>query len=300
MDYKPETELLALKPHQLYPAGRKLGPEFLASTRQPLLGRSTPITSIGSCFAAEIRNDLVRKGFNYLHTEPGEGGRSNPVAWNRVYNTFCLRQEFERALSEFRPHDRFWEFDGQILDPYRKRVAWRSHAEAEDELARHRASARDAFTRAEVLIITVGLREVWYSKVDGSVFCQVPPARVFDADRHAFRCSTVAENLQNLESIHALMQAANPGCRIIITVSPVPLRATFLDQNVLISNSISKATLVVATHEFVARHDNVHYFPGYELVTAGIRRALERDNRHVRGRAVAKIMRVFEQMFVAG
>ena len=93
---------------------------------------------------------------------------------------------------------------------------------------------------------------------------------------------------------------ANPRCRIIVTVSPVPLRATFLDQNVLISNSISKATLVVATHEFVARHDDVHYFPGYELVTVGIKKPLERDNRHVRRRAVARIMRVFEQMFVAG
>jgi len=298
MEYRPEIELAALKPHQLYPEGRRLTPDFLASSRQPLLSRATPITSIGSCFAREIKNALVRKGFNYLQTEPGDAG-SNPAAWNRVYNTFCLRQEFERALAEFRPQERFWEFDGRVLDPYRKRIAWTSKEQAEEELAQHKDSARRAFTQAEVVIITVGLREIWYSKVDGSVFCQVPPAQVFDATRHAFRCSTVAENLANLEAIHALLKRANPGCRIVVTVSPVPLRATFLDQNVLVSNAISKATLVVATHEFVARHDDVHYFPGYELVTAGIRRALERDNRHVRRRAVARIMRVFEQMFVA-
>jgi hypothetical protein len=299
MPDKPVTGAAELKPHQLYPAGRKLAPDFLVVTRRPLLNRTTPITSIGSCFSREIRNELVRKGFNYLQTEPGAAGK-NPEGWNRVYNTFCLRQEFERALSDFAPRERFWEFDGQILDPYRKRVAWTSREQAEAELAQHRESARQAFTQAEIVIITVGLREIWFSKLDGAVFSQLPPSKVLDPARHAFRCSTVEENLANLEAIHALLKQANPRCRIIVTVSPVPLRATFLDQNVLISNSISKATLVVATHEFVARHDDVHYFPGYELVTVGIKKPLERDNRHVRRRAVARIMRVFEQMFVAG
>jgi hypothetical protein len=147
--------------------------------------------------------------------------------------------------------------------------------------------------------MTVGLTEVWYSKVDGSVFFQVPPPAVFDPEVHAFRNSTVDENLANLEAMHRLLVAANPACKLIVTVSPVPLRATFQDQNVVISNTVSKATLVVATHQFVSNHENVHYFPSYELVTVGIRRAFESDNRHVRRPAVHEIMKVFERMFVA-
>ena len=295
---KRAAALPDLKPHQLYPEGRALRADFLRATPRPLMSRGTPVTSIGSCFAMEIRNFLLSKGYNYLQTATVRNAPHSPSAWNRVYNTFSLHQEFQRALSSFTPQERFWELDGQILDPYRRWVTWASREQAEAELDQHRRSATAALTQARVVIITIGLREIWYSKLDGSVFCQAPPARLFDPDRHAFRNTTVEENVRNLEAIHALLADRNPGCQIILTVSPVPLAATFNDQNVVISNALSKATLVLAAHEFISRHDNISYFPGYELVTVAIRKALERDNRHVRRRTVRQIMNVFEHMFV--
>ena len=288
----PEITILNLKQRDLYPKGRALGPDFFLGEQHALMTRDTPVASIGSCFAREIKDHLVERGFNYLQTAHGS------AAWDRVYNTFCLRQEFERALGSFTPHERFWELDGLILDPYRKQVVWSTKEEAERELETHRQTAREAFTKAQILVITVGLTEIWHSAIDGSVFYQVPPAGVFDPQIHAFRNSNVSENLANLEAIHALMQAANPECRIIITVSPVPLRATFQKQNVVISNTVSKATLVAATNQFVANHDNVHYFPSYELVTTCIRGAFKGDNRHVSRRAIRRIMRIFEWMFL--
>lgn len=294
---RPEIEILDLKPRDLYPDGRRLRPDFFLDERHGLMTRETPVASIGSCFAREIKDYLVERGYNYLQTATGKNARHGSAAWDRVYNTFCLLQEFERALGGFDPHERYWQLEERVLDPYRKKVVWESVEQAEEELERHRVTAREALTRAEILVVTVGLTEIWYSKVDGSVFFQVPPVGIFDPDIHAFRNSSVEENAANLEAIHRLMAAANPECRIIITVSPVPLRATFRQQNVVISNTVSKATLVVATHQFVANHDNVYYFPSYELVTTGIRRAFESDNRHVRRQAVREIMRVFESMF---
>ena len=294
----PEITILNLQQRDLYPKGRDLGPDFFLGERHALMTRDTPIASIGSCFAREIKDHLVRRDFNYLQTAQGPNARHGSAAWDRVYNTFCLRQEFERALDSFTPHERFWEHEGKILDPYRKQVVWDTMEEAERGLEEHRQAAREAFTRARILVITVGLTEIWHSVVDGSVFYQVPPAGVFNPEIHAFRNSTVSENLANLEAIQALMQAANPECRIIITVSPVPLRATFQRQNVVIANTVSKATLVAATSQFVANHENVHYFPSYELVTTCIRRAFKDDNRHISRKAVRKIMRVFEWMFL--
>ncbi len=298
MAYVPETQILDLKPEHLYPQGRDLRPEFFQHQRTPLMSRETPVASIGSCFAREIKDYLVEKGFNYLQTATGKNARHGSAAWDRVYNTFCLLQEFERAIEGFEPHERFWELDGKLLDPYRKKVEWRDRAHAEEELELHRVTAREAITRAEVMIITVGLTEIWYSKVDGSVFFQVPPAPIFDPELHAFRNSTVDENLGNLESIHRVFKKGNPEGKIIITVSPVPLRATFREQNVVVANTTSKATLVVATQQFVANHDDVYYFPSYELVTTVIPKAFERDNRHVKRRTVRKIMKAFEAMYV--
>ncbi len=298
MPQHPEITILNLDKRDLYPKGGALCHKFFLNEQHALMTRDTPVASIGSCFAREIKDYLVNRGFNYLQTAQGPNARHGSAAWDRVYNTFCLRQEFERALGSFNPHERFWEHEGQILDPYRKQVVSDSIEEAERELETHRQSAHEAFTKAEILVITVGLTEIWHSTADGAVFYQVPPAGVFNPDIHAFRNSTVSENLENLEAIHALMQAANPDCKILITVSPVPLRATFQRQNVVISNTVSKATLVAATSEFVANHDNTFYFPSYELVTTCINSAFKGDNRHVSRKAVRKIMSVFEWMFL--
>lgn len=100
--------------------------------------------------------------------------------------------------------------------------------------------------------------------------------------------------------MHALLTAHNPGCQLIITVSPVPLLAAFrTEHNVVVNNAESKATLLVAAKAFVARHDDVHYFPSYELVQHAIRDPFEPDNRHVKRSTVDTIMRVFESTFVA-
>ncbi|MCB9838959.1 MAG: GSCFA domain-containing protein [Phycisphaeraceae bacterium] len=299
MPTHPEITILNLDKQALYPEGRALRPEFLMGHQRTLLTRDTPVASIGSCFAREIKDYLVAHGYNYLQTAQGPNARHGSAAWDRVYNTFCLKQEFQRALSdEFQPQERFWRHEGRLLDPYRKQVVWDDEAHAQRELEAHRIAARQALTSAKVVIITVGLTEIWHSTIDGSVFFQVPPATVFDHDRHAFRNSTAGENLANLEAVRALLHRANPDCQIVITVSPVPLRATFRPCNVVVANTVSKATLVAAVSEFVANHDNVHYFPSYELVTTCIPRAFKSDNRHVTPRAIARIMRVFESMFL--
>ena len=61
--------------------------------------------------------------------------------------------------------------------------------------------------------------------------------------------------------------ASTPTCRVIITVSPVPLVATATDQHVLVATTYSKAVLRVAAGEVAAALPEVVYFPAYELVT---------------------------------
>lgn len=295
----PEKVILGLGAKQMYPKGGALQASFLKAESLELLDKTTPIASIGSCFAREIKDYLTEAGFNYVQTATGPNARHGSAAWDRVYNTFCLRQEFERALTSFDPAEPLWELaDGRVLDPYRKDVQWASKADALAGLEEHRRTAREALMQARVLFVTVGLTEAWYSKLDGAVFFQVPPADVYDEARHGFRATTFAENRENLEVMRDVLYTANPDITMVVTVSPVPLRATFRGENVVSANVQSKATLVAATREFCDSHDDVHYFPSYELVSTVIADPFEDDNRHVKRSTVQQIMSVFEANFL--
>lgn len=295
----PEKHILGLEPWQLYPTGDQLNSEFLFADSVGLVDRDTPIGSIGSCFAAEIKRYLQERDFNYVQTATGKHAEWGSAAWDRVFNTGQLRQEFERALGTFDPVERLWPLaKGGFGDPYRKSVRFASVEEAEIELEEHRRTAREAFLAVEVMIVTVGLTEIWYNREDGSVFNQVPPVEVFDEDRHGYRVADVAENKENILAAWKLLSAANPGAKMILTVSPVPLRATFRNENVISANAQSKATLLAAVREVVDTTDDVYYHPSYEITTTVVPEGFEEDNRHVRREVVDEIMKVFEHNFM--
>ncbi len=82
--------------------------------------------------------------------------------------------------------------------------------------------------------------------------------------------------------------------QFVVTVSPVPLQATFTDQDVIVANAESKAVLRAAAGAFARRHDNVSYFPSYEMVTHSHPDfALRPDRAHVEWAMVDRIMSSF-------
>src|SRR5439155_2068951 len=82
---------------------------------------------------------------------------------------------------------------------------------------------------AGAFVFTLGLAEVWQDRETGGVFWRGIPEEIFDADRHVFRLTTVDENAVNLERLIGLVRAVNPSAPIVLTLSPVPLMATFRD-----------------------------------------------------------------------
>ena len=63
--------------------------------------RATPIASMGSCFAREIKRRLVQRGFAYITEETDHPASVHAsAAWERVYSTFCMRQIFEYTFEE--------------------------------------------------------------------------------------------------------------------------------------------------------------------------------------------------------
>lgn len=270
------------------------------------IDRRTPIASMGSCFAREIRRRLLQRGYRYITEETHHPAAVHAsAAWERLYNTFSMRQVFEYTFEEWRPDLRWWlaPRSGVVQDPYRRIIKYDTLDDAASDFRRHVTHSRRALTRARLLILTLGLTEIWEDRVDGAVICLPSGPYVNeggDMSRYRFRVSRYGENLRNLERIHALMGRHNPDCRLLVTVSPVHLWATFRgDADAISASCNSKSTLRAAADEFAASHENVTYFPAYEMatiyrpMTGGSLFAEGRENFHPDKATVKFIMNQF-------
>ncbi|MCF6247774.1 MAG: GSCFA domain-containing protein [Desulfobacula sp.] len=273
----------------------------------------TPIASIGSCFAREIRKVLIRKGYNYITEETHHPASVHAsAAWERTYNTFSLRQIFEYTFESFSPNIRWWVSPKtkQVQDPYRRIILYDSIEQAEHDFQSHIECSKKAIMKAKVLIVTLGLTEIWEDNNDKSVIC-LPSGPYFNEgagrDEYTFRVSRYQENLDNLEKIYSLLKQHNKYCKIIITVSPVHLWATFRkDMDVISANCNSKSTLRAVADEFVCNHDDAFYFPGYEIATSFNMMMNQscfeygKENFHINRATVELIMEHFFEFYSKG
>jgi hypothetical protein len=270
--------------------------QFTGLTQQPLVTKTSAVTSLGSCFADHIRMFLKDNGYNYVVTEPNESGSS--ANWGRVYNPISLRQIVDYCNNpDWRPQERWWvDAQERTLDPYRAIVPYPDARAAAEDFQRHRALAREVFAAAEVVILTYGLVEVWESALDGCVFQARPVA--FDPARHRFRILEYPECLQAIEDACAGIRRINPRSTIILTVSPVPLRATFRpDVTPVTANAYSKAVLLAAVQTASRRGAGAHYFPSYEIVMECVDEPFRKDG-DVTPATVELVMSLFERSFV--
>jgi hypothetical protein len=150
------------------------------------------------------------------------------------------------------------------------------------------------------LIITLGLAEVWRD-LQTDVYINRTPLFKSHPDRYEFHLTSFAENWNNLEAIHALLSRyGHPDLCIVVTVSPVPLMTTFSTMDVVVANTYAKSLLRAVAQEWAAAHDNVDYFPSYEIVQNSDRAATwEADLRHVTGGGTEHIMKLFLQSYLA-
>jgi hypothetical protein len=164
------------------------------------IDKDTRITSMGSCFAREIKTVLVREGYNYLVEERDHPASKHAgAAWERVYNTFCMRQIFEYTFENRRPALRWWRapVSGVVQDPYRRIILYPDIETAETDFARHCESSKRVLESAEVLIITLGLTEIWEDSEDRWVICLPSGPYVNeggDMSRYRFRASGFASS----------------------------------------------------------------------------------------------------------
>lgn len=279
------------------------------------IGRKTKVATAGSCFAQHIARTLKSSGFNYYVPEDGAGvGPEEKAArqfgvfsarYGNLYTTRQLNQLFDRAYGTFSPADDVWENGaGGFVDAFRPQVEPDGFRTAEDvRKARqeHLAHVRTMFETLEVFVFTLGLTESWVSRRDGAVYPLAPGVAggKMDASRYAFVNFTVQETVDDLNEFLSKLRRVNPASRVILTVSPVPLIATYEPRHVLVSTTYSKSVLRVAAETVSKAHRAVDYFPSYEVITGNFNRGayFEPDLRSVTDEGVAHVMRLFMQHY---
>lgn len=273
------------------------------------------VATMGSCFAQHLARHIRAAGLDYFVPETGpstvtdtERARRNfgvfSARYGNIYTVKQLLQLFDRAFGRFHPKDSCWDRDGRLVDAFRPQVepdGFASEEILESDRDEHLACVRRVFTESDFIIVTLGLTEGWRSKHDGAVYPIAPGVSGgnFDPTKYEFINFTTAETEQDLATFVEKVKEINLHAKIILTVSPVPLIATYENRHVWVSTTFSKAALRVAADGVERRFSNVVYFPSLEIITspAAGGRYYGDDLRQVTEIGVKHVMRVFSQHF---
>lgn len=298
--------------------------DFLKVEHRPKfrIDPSWPIFTMGSCFARGVENVLVSRGlpllldghgapaehFESWNEETGRGGGAARGELSRgalnKYSVRSMTHELKRVLlEESYPNEGMIELSPeQWFDPHASglKLVGRDDAFAN---RKRLAEATATIRKARICFFTLGLTETWLDAETGLAMNTHPgPAWLARLpERFRFVDYGYDATLSDmLEIVGLIREHCRPEMRFIVTVSPVPLGATFKDADVIVANSASKSVLRAVAEELFRRFDFVDYFPSYEMVLNSPRAiAFEEDQLHIARDMVAHIMGTFRDSYLA-
>lgn len=290
----------------------------LVGTPKFRIARSDRISTAGSCFAQHIARYLRAAGVPPLQVEIAHPLMHQlkeetssyelfPARYGNIYTARQCLELFRQAFGVIEHIHDYAEDKGRYYDLLRPNAVpggFASLDEARNDRQYHLACVRYMFANSDLFVLTLGLTESWRHAEAGHTY-PVCPGTVrgqYDPQLHQFHNMSHAEVTDDLEQLIAGLQYVNPALKLILTVSPVPLVATYTGNNVLVASSYSKSVLRAAAGEVEARHAHVAYFPSYEIIShaASFGQYLDSDLREVAERGVHHVMTSFLGSFLDG
>ena len=268
------------------------------------ISETETIVTMGSCFAQHIASVLRERDLKVPFFDTTENIKSQTYSANygNIYTVSQALQLIEEASGKRPVMEEYWPLKDGYVDAVRPNV-FEQPVKSRDELSglrmKHLAAVRSAINELDVLVFTLGLTEAWILKNSGRTLPVAPGvvAGDFDPALHTFHNFTHDEILSDLNALCNEIKSLRGGkeFKLILTVSPVPLTATYEDQHVLKSTTYSKAVLRVVAEEFVSKNMFADYFPSFELVNnpAAMGNYFEANMRSVRAEAVDVVMSHF-------
>ena len=250
--------------------------------------RLPTLYAVGSCFAREIESALAGSWGVLSSIAPlfeasdGHGlARGHWTDFTNRYNPASLLRELARLTGDWpmEDADMIVGDDSAAIDLHFIAAGMASRRQLHH---RRRLTFRNGqgLSRADVVIVTIGLNEAWFDNYTGTYLNNAPPAWMASSGRfevHILSCDDIVGQLTRTIS---LIRKVNASTTIVVSVSPVPMLATFTGDDVICANARSKATLLSAARQVCSSSNSV-YFPSFELVThAAPTLAWNADRRH--------------------
>lgn len=251
----------------------------------PFINEDTKITAFGSCFAENISKYLSKIGYNVSKDKHPDVYISS--IGEGLVNVHALLSQFKWAFDDIAPSQELWHGYKTEVFEYNEEI---------------RQKTKQVFLETDLFVITLGLSEVWYDEITNEVFWRAVPESKVDPTRHKFRVCGMQETKECLQQIKNYINKFNPNAKLLFTLSPVPLAATFRPVNCISANAVSKAILRAAVDELLRDNiadvnNNLFYWPSYEIVTELFYEKFTEDNRHPNDEILNLIMRMFESIY---
>jgi tetratricopeptide (TPR) repeat protein len=205
------------------------------------INKNTKFFTLGSCFARNIGLSLIKNGYHCEYLEISE----------TINTSFA-----NRALID-------WIKNPSHRNDINKRISELIPAGVTNE------RILDLIRQSDVFILTLGVAPAFFDRITNNFV--MPKASSLNmralAENYIFRTTTVKENVDNILYIINFIKELSPEIKIIITVSPVPIFASFEFESCVQADCLSKSILRVAAHQIVneCNLNNVFYWPSFEL-----------------------------------
>jgi tetratricopeptide (TPR) repeat protein len=246
------------------------------------VSKATRFFTMGSCFARNLAMSLKQSGYISHHMEIAE--HINSTFANRVFVDWLRGAEIDPVVRdrilELLPQDRTKE---QFVE---------------------------AIRISDVFILTLGVAAAFFDRTTGAFV--LPRSSALNsralAEKYQFRTASVQENADNVRYMIDFIRSVAPDIRIVVTVSPVPMLASFEYESAVQADCLSKSTMRLVAHEVVNNSgiENILYWPSFEVFRWGGSNASNyyaADDGaawHVSEAKVAGTIRAFVEMFSAG
>jgi tetratricopeptide (TPR) repeat protein len=205
------------------------------------IDKATRFFTMGSCFARNLSKNLTESGYTSHHMEISE--YINTTFANRVFVDWLRDADIDPTI-----RSRLVE----LLPP-----GW------------SKENTLQAIKSSNVFILTLGVAPAFFDRDTGSFVLPRPSAlnsRAL-AEKYLFRTTSVKDNVDNVLYLIDFIRSVSPGIKIVVTVSPVPLLASFEFESAVQADCLSKSTMRLVAHEVVNNSNlpDIFYWPSFEI-----------------------------------
>jgi hypothetical protein len=218
------------------------------------IGLRDSILTVGSCFSDAIGTQLISNKLTTL---------VNP--FGTVYNPHSIHKVIEYGLSNDAVAENSFAHRQDLVVHYdfHSNFSSLSKNDLKSQLQSTISNTNTFLHQAQWLIITYGTAWVYELLSTNEIV-----ANCHKMPQNLFRKFLLTQKriLDSFETMYVGLKAFNPEIQIILTVSPVRHLKETLELN-----SVSKSVLRLACHTLSEQHNDVQYFPAYEILLDDLR-----------------------------